>query len=274
MTNQTLKRFINNIDEQKPVNLRQLHKTINRLSLTHRFNPTDIEATATSRANYYLVDSIHPSLLKELRQLIAVESEDRVSGSLQGRSHDHNVNGSLLLIRKGTHHPEVIVFDEQGDYVCQPPLSLSSQAILIENRQLFIHVKKTFDFLYQCCEPFIQMQPSTEIDVIFAAGNEISNRLHHKLLQQYERLYLLFDIDLGGLSIANNLYNLNLNNQKVFLYPNDIAQRFERVVERITSQQMSEVARIGVERPELKAICHLIRQNMKFIEQESYLYAD
>ena len=272
MSVKTLKRFVDSIDNAKPVNLRRLQKTIEQLSLTHRYNPTDIDASRTAKPDYYLIKSVNEDLMSELRRLVAGLDEDRISGALQNRSHDHKVDGSILLIRKSVEYPAVILFDTYGNYqhTCQHTHHPAKQALLIENRQLFIHIERTLTFLYQHCG----LPKDNELDIIFGAGNEISNSLHKKLLSKYDTLYMLFDFDLGGLTIAKNLYNLSMNNSKVFLYPSDIQKRLAGVVEKFGNEELGKVITIGQDCPPLKPICEIIRNHMKFIEQESYLYAD
>lgn len=56
---------------------------IEQLSLTHRYSPTNINASRTAKLGYYLIKSVDEDLMSELRRLTAGVDEDRVSGARQ-----------------------------------------------------------------------------------------------------------------------------------------------------------------------------------------------
>lgn len=111
-----------------------------------------------------------------------------------------------------------------------------------------------------------------ELDIIFAEGNEVSNSLHKSFLESYDTLYLFFDLDLGGLTIAKNLYSLLPNQSISFLVPSDINKRLNSVVEIQQAEYLKDVITIGRECPQLARYSKLIKDSKRILEQESFLY--
>lgn len=144
---------------------------------------------------------------------------------------------------------------------------LAPEALLLENRQLFLDSAKTLAFL-QHHSPFA----SDNFDIIFSAGNEISNTLHRAFLAQYQRLYCCFDFDLGGVSTASNLMRLLPDTPCELLIPDDLDARLANVVERVSTQYVHEVRCLASAEPRLAPIATLISKHHKVLEQESLLH--
>lgn len=192
-------------------------------------------------------------------------------------------------------YPIVVLIDDEGDFYYPPTLIAASQtvsttgdnclkqsvlpvtnntptaaapeALLIENHQLFLHWERTVKFLHDRCE-----FASANYDIIFAAGNEISNSLHQQFLSQYRKLYFCFDIDLGGVTIAKNLIEQLPDTPYQFLMPTDIDARIAQVSRRVTAETVAKVRSLSMGHDGLMPVCHVISQNFKTIEQESFLY--
>ena len=108
-------------------------------------------------------------------------------------------------------------------------------------------------------------------DAIFGMGNEISNELHHKFLNQYNQLLLLPDMDLGGFLIYQNLVALLGQHKIDLLFPNDLADRLDNVVRVAEHNHLLRLKDIAIKHPQLASLINLITTKRKFIEQESYL---
>lgn len=265
---QKLTQFLHAIERQKPINLSKFESLIRGLKLHHYYQPSDI--LGYRKKDKYIVESIHPDLWAELSQLASQLGHDRVSSARQNRSHQHAVNGSLLLVRQGVQHPKVVLIDKTGDF--QGINSLSEYALIIENRELFLRMTETLKFVQTYCSVNSNID-WYHVDMIFGMGNEISNQLHQAFLSGYQKIYLLLDVDLGGLITAKNLYHLLPSIPQLWLQPYDIEQRLQQVVERCDSAKLNEVIKLGQAYPHLQSVCQMIAKHHKFLEQESYLHA-
>ena len=141
-------------------------------------------------------------------------------------------------------------------------------AVVVENRQLFLHDEKFFHFLQSQTDiPLVE-----PIDLLFGIGNELSNSLHTKFLSTYDKIYLCFDMDLGGLRIANNLYKLLPEQFMEFVQPKDIKVRLEKVVQSCAQEDLQQIGELSMVLPDfLKGYAQLIRQTSRTLEQESFL---
>jgi len=265
MSIQQLKSFLQRIDCDKPINLPIFISLLKKLPLFHELLPSDISARKVKGPLYH-VDAINEKLNIELRKLTRDIGWDRVSSARQNRSHNKKVSGSILLIRDRSNHPQVVLFSEDGSF--EAPQQQAEYALLIENRENYLSIDKTITFLKQKMM-FNFDQP---IDVIFAVGNEISNSLHRNFLGNYKKLYLFFDLDLGGLTITRNLNTLLPDIPKKFLLPVDIEARLSKVVEKQTSEMIDSVIEIGSTDTLLTPLAKLIKDYQRILEQESYLY--
>jgi len=158
------------------------------------------------------------------------------------------------------------MIDADGEY--RSPITLSNDALVIENRQNFIDVEQTVQFLEK--HTGFKLKPG--MNIIFAEGNVISNALHKKFLSQYQHIHLCMDVDLGGLTIAKNLMSLLPKTAFSFMVPRDIEQRLARVVLRKEKHYIDAVIQLGVSTPALAPYASLIKNTQKTLEQESYLY--
>lgn len=140
-------------------------------------------------------------------------------------------------------------------------------AVIIENRQLFLNWTQTKAFLETQCQ-----FSSSNYDVIFGSGNDISNSLHREFLSSYRKLYVCSDIDLGGVTITSNLIKLLPDVLIEFVMPDDIEDRLNQVAGFIKPKTVSDIRHICAHHAELDAVCKIITKTHKTLEQESYLY--
>lgn len=260
-----LANYINNIDSGLPIKLNAFYKLLSGLTLAHPLKKSDV-ATTKHKGQSYIVTQINAELMSELRLLVHDYGTSRASAAMHNRSHSVKVNGSFILIRQQLDTPVVVMIDGDGGY-CSP-IPLSSDALVIENRQNFIDVEQTVQFL----EKHTAFKLKQGMNIIFAEGNVISNTLHKKFLSQYQHIHLCMDIDLGGLTIAKNLMSLLPKTVFSFMVPGDIEQRLARVVLRKEKHYIDAVIQLGLSTPALAPYASLIKNTQKTLEQESYLY--
>jgi hypothetical protein len=257
--------FLKKIDDSNPIELNKFYNLIDSYNLPRPRQPNDIEARQI-RGQEYSVSFIHPDLMSTLEKLAAVDNGSRTTASLQNNSHATNVNGSFLIVRQGIHEPSVVMIDQYGEY--KSTVTYSSEALIIENRQNFIDVAKTVSFL----ESHTSFRFTDGLNIIFAEGNEVPNKLHKTYLSRYDKLYLCMDFDLGGLTIANNLMSLLPDMEIIFLVPDDIALRLDTIVERVSNKEIDAVIKLGQANSSLLPYAKLIKDKQKVLEQESYLH--
>lgn len=264
-----LKQNLSKIEQGTAVDLKRFTDLLSHLALSRPFKHADITARKV-KGQLYCVTEIDSDLLVELQHLVATAGDDRISAARQNRSHHHKVNGSLLVVRQGVNHPGVVLFDEDGQY--QYPNKQSRSALLIENRQNFISIVQTIQFLHR--HTALASVGIDELDIIFASGNEVSNRLHKAFFDHYCHLYFCFDLDQGGLTIAKNMISLLPDKTVSFLVPSDIKTRLSAVSQVKPSKYIDEVIGIGLACPELLPYVNLIKEHKRILEQESYLYVE
>lgn len=264
MSIKKIQKSLEDIKNHRPINLLGFKNLLADLNLRNKSMANNIEAKRVG-SQKYIVNHIPYYLWYELEKLANTVNSDRISAAQQNLSHSHNVLGSFIVLRHHNQPLEILEIDVNGDYKINR--IMSSQALLIENRQLFISIQATLDFLYSQTN-----YPKDEsLDIIFAAGNEIANKQHKKFLSQYQHLYCLFDVDLGGLLIAKNLYDLLDHSLITWLMPDNIEQRLQNVVLKCDEGYIEKVLKLGQQQPKLKYIVNLIAQHYKILEQEEYL---
>ncbi|UZE97232.1 hypothetical protein [Alkalimarinus alittae] len=261
-----LARYLQKISSERPIDLGAFYRLLNTIRLDVSFSQDEIRATKV-KGNKYIVTYLPPSLKRCLEQIArGSEAETRSEAAVQNNSHSVKVNGSFLIIRKGVSDPKIIVFDGDGNLT--KDYARADTALLIENRQNFLNISETLEFLADNSN----VDFGLDIDVIFTSGNEVSNSLHSSFLRQYKELFLFLDLDLGGLQIAANIMVLTDNYQHQFIVPDDIEKRLERVQTTASPEHIDKVIEIGVKFDALAPFARLIKKHRKTIEQESFLH--
>lgn len=265
MSMQRLRSYLLKYQNQDKLNLFALIREIKKLRLHHKFEASDIEGLKV-KGDIYYITHFNPVLLKELIQLVENIGGDRNTAARQNLSHNHKVDGSFLLARHIGKHPQVVTIDEAGNY--HSLLNHANVAVVVENRQLFLHDEKFFHFLQSQTDiPLVE-----PIDLLFGMGNELPNSLHTKFLSTYDKIYLCFDLDLGGLKVADNLYRLLPEQSIEFVQPKDIKVRLENVDQPRAPDYLQQVGELSAVLPDfLKGYAQLIRQTNRTLEQESFL---
>lgn len=260
-----LAKYLRSIRDERPIKLIGFYNYIDSLDLTRPRQTDDIEARLVRGADYLIV-SINPELLNQLEDLASTGDKSRIGLSLQNNSHATRVNGSFLLVRKGIGKPHVVMIDNDGSY--DSPCEFYEDVLIIENRQNFLEVARTISFL-ELHSDFLLRQ---DTHVIYGEGNVIANSLHKKYLSQYQTIYLCLDFDLGGLTIADNLMHLMPDQDFVFLVPNDILSRLEKIVRRAPVSDIDAIIKLGAKNSKLLPYAKIMKETQKVLEQESYLH--
>ncbi|MEO9966265.1 MAG: hypothetical protein ABJF11_10780 [Reichenbachiella sp.] len=261
-----VEKYLKKIDEGIAFDYVGFLNLLNSPKLDLNVSNKDFDARKIGRKNYK-VTWIAPWLRSALDKIVSESHTDRNSAANQNQSHSYKVNGSMLLVREGGTHPQVVMFDDNG--MAQPERVWPKHALLMENRQNFISADKSLDFLKQFCSTD-GIEPKDMLTV-FTEGNAISNVLHRDFLAKFDTLFLFLDVDAGGLQIASNLLTLLPNSNVVFLTPNDIKERLERVRTPASAEAIEKVIALGRLYPELSDIAQLIYSTKRELEQESYL---
>ena len=265
-----IKKCLEGFDKGKPINRLVFEDSIKKLHLKHNYNlheSIDYFQPNRQKPKQFIITNIDQSLLAELRAHVENIGTNRQSASLHGKSHSFRVDGSMLTCRKMNSHPFVVLFDNRQGFTS--PQKLGDNILIVENLQLFLHELSTLSFLVRHCQ--FDTKYLQNLDIVWGDGNCITNSLHHRFLEQYHNVFCLFDIDLGGITIAKNLLNSGISKPISFLYPSKIEERLALVPKIQDNKTVQEVLKLCAGEPALKNIANIIKQNQKFIEQEDYL---
>lgn len=265
MFSRQLKNHLDKIKVGEPINIKAFNNLLTELSGFGGFDDDSLHTF--KKGKLHLVTYIDADKLAYLESYSHQSSNDRVSAAMQNRSHSFKVNGSLLLIAKRYQHPSVVVFKD-GSYV--PAWEPTKQAVIIENKELFIHIEQTCKFLIKHCG--ISEVELNTMDIILGAGNEITNSLHTPFLNKYQKIHLCLDFDLGGITIAKTLIDsLSKAIDVSFLVPDDIEGRLKNVIKECNSDYMERVFNTTSMPLVLLPYMGLIIKHRKVLEQEAYL---
>ncbi len=154
-------------------------------------------------------------LLEKLRSL-TIEPSSRIDATLQGDSHKVNTSTSYLLAYHQSTldvHPDTIISCNGETHLRFQP---KKRLVIIENAELFFARETLFS---QMNKAFSLSLSFENTDLIFGAGNQISNKQNYTFINQYESILCFFDYDFGGLKIYKAMRNM-VGNKAKFLEPN------------------------------------------------------
>ncbi|WP_417439893.1 hypothetical protein [Idiomarina abyssalis] len=262
MSIKTLVTNLRLIKAGKPINLAKFKQTLDEVGMD-----SSLLQGMKSHGNKYIVTSIDEGLLHSLNSYENYNGSTRNSAANQNKSHSRRVDGSWVIVRDGKSEFSLVIFDEQGNHEFSS--SQYKYAVIVENRQNFLSFDKTFLFLREKCG--LSQDILSRCLLIFSDGNEISNYLHKKFLNNFEHLYLFLDIDIGGMQIAANLSELLPKSTMTFVMPGDIASRLNNVLNPISKSELNKALELGNRYALLYPVAKIIRATGRIIEQESYL---
>jgi len=191
--------------------------------------------------------------------------ESRTSAAKAGDSHRTKVSGSFLLLRNQQNLQPVAVWFEADTFYC--PVEQSRYALLVENLENYIATEQMVAFLNQCGV----VVDVNQVDVIYASGNQITNRLHRPFLQSYQTIFCLFDVDLGALKMYQALCNMLSDTEICFVYPEDISQRLKESERQMPVDERAELLKYVGHSAALDQLIQHMRETGNKLEQETYL---
>jgi 5S rRNA maturation endonuclease (ribonuclease M5) len=108
-----------------------------------------------------------------------------------------------------------------------------------------------------------------EYNFIFGSGNSITNNHFVDFLNEYDSIFCLFDIDLGGLKFFKTL-SKNINSKLCFYFDEDNEKKLIKYGNKITNKQYLTLIDLYSNIPELEKVINSIKKNKKFVEQEVF----
>lgn len=192
-------------------------------------------------------------------------SDNRVSAALSGNSHRASVGGSYLLLRTLLAPHPVVVWFEAEEVVC--PIETADTVLLVENLENFIALQATIDLLVSWGVDIKRDQ----LDVVFGAGNQVTNQLHMPFLRRYSRVYCLFDLDPGGIRMFCSLLNQLAPGALCFIFPVDLERRLQKSEWHLSTEERTELMRYTGQSPEIDILINQLRDSKRKLEQETYL---
>lgn len=258
--------YLNSISSGQPINFEAFAKELKKHGKGAGYLFDTFSASKIGKSSYQVAVLREDRFAELIREHALSEFAGRIGAAFDGNSHAAAVSSSLLITRSVLHpHPSVVLLSKDG---WEAPNTLQPAALLVENLENFLALKQTVDILADCGVA----EQSENFDVIFSAGNQITNRLNMPFLSQYQRLYCLFDVDLGGLIMYRTLLKgLPDGHRVVFVYPDDIAHRLTASKYSLNQQTRQDLPEfIGLSK-ETNELIGLMRDSRKALEQETYL---
>lgn len=258
--------YLGKIQSRKPVNFDVLIAKLLAAGVA-REDISRIFSAKKLNKNSYLVDVLLSEPFDEL--LMRFRPSDvggRVGAAIDGNSHRVGVSESILIFRSVQHKHPAVAVTESGEWML--PRGLGRVGVVVENLENFLRVDETLPFIAE----ILESTPS-DIELIFGSGNQVTNKLNANVLGQFDELYCLFDVDMGGLRMFASLTALLHEKPPVFLVPHDVEERLAQSKYPLTDQQRQEVIKYQGLSPETDQLIRLMRDSSKVLEQETYLVA-
>jgi hypothetical protein len=147
------------------------------------------------------------------------------------------------------------------------PVKIADTILLVENLENFIALQATIDLLVSWG---IDIKPH-QLDIVFGAGNQITNQLHNSFLRQYRRVYCLFDLDPGGIRMFCSLLSQLSSESLCFVLPVDLESRLQKSELHLSAEERTELLRYTGQAPEIDLLINQLRVSQRKLEQETYL---
>ena len=258
--------YLNSVSAGHPFNFEAFAKELKKHGKGAGYLYETFSASKIGKNTYQVAVLCEDRFAELLREHTPSEATGRIGAALDGNSHTAAVSGSFLITRSVAHpHPSVVLLSKHG---WEAPNTLRPAALLVENLENFLALEQTVDILADCGVS----EQSENIDFIFGAGNQITNRLNMPFLSQYQRLYCLFDADLGGLTMYRTLLQgLPEGLWVVFVYPGDIAHRLSASKYSLNQQARQDLLEFVGLSKETNELIGLMRDSHRALEQETYL---
>ncbi|MBY4675764.1 hypothetical protein [Marinobacterium arenosum] len=264
-TSQTrLSDYLEKVAAGKPVNYSAFEKQLELAGITSR-QRRELFRVELAGPNRHTVEILDQVALKELQSRFSKQAlNDRVSAAAAGNSHRVSVSGACLLLRRESiPHPQVILF-EGREWQC--PVKPAERTLLVENLENFLALERTLAILPDCGWAL-----SEPVDLLYAAGNQITNAILQPFLARYAELNCLFDPDLGGIHMFRTLRQRMPQLPMRFLYPQDIEARLAASNRLLSVHARTDLTNYTGVSPEVDRLIALLRQTNRTLEQETYL---
>lgn len=191
--------------------------------------------------------------------------DGRTGAALDGNSHAAGVSESILIFRSEYHPHPTVAITEQGEWTVPRPLG--PIGVIVENLENFLRFHETIAFIGSIL-PF----ELDEFELIYGSGNQVCNSLNAPVLNRFDAIYCLFDVDVGGMRMFKTLKTLLPEQSIKFLSPADIDGRLTRSKYMLSDENRMELfERYRDLSPETDRLISCMRDTGRTLEQETYL---
>ncbi len=194
---------------------------------------------------------------------------DRVSAAQAGDSHTRSVTGSLLnVFRLDWAEPRTAVSWDGKDWSQRP--DPGTHLLLVENLENFLRPKETLNLVIKQCG---MVDSPDKVTLAFGSGNAASKACHLFYYQHFASVNCLFDLDVGGIQIYENIKALlaPLMMKPRFLIPDNVESRLQSSQWPLSAEDRTKIFNAQVTSPELAPLLKLMHEKRKKLEQETYL---
>lgn len=204
-------------------------------------------------------------LMEELRSL-TIEPSSRIDATLLGDSHKVNTSVSYLLAYHQSSidvHPDTIISSNDEAHLKFQP---KKRLVIVENAELFFAREMLFS---QMNKAFSLSLSFDNTDLVFGAGNQISNKHNYTFINQYDSILCFFDYDFGGLKIYKAMLNM-VGSKVKFLEPSsDNLDEF--FIKKPKTHEQYTKALEAAKNLGLSKLHSLFESKKSFMEQEALL---
>lgn len=262
MHDKRIGKYLQSIEQSKAINYSKF------LSLLPEKLREEVEDKATidfRSKGSVIVEISCEQLLEELHSL-AIAPSSRVDATLLGDSHKVNTSTSYLLAYHQSSvdvHPDTIIGSNDTAHLKFKP---KKRLIIVENAELFFARETLFA---QMNKAFSLSLSFENTDLVFGAGNQISNKHNYTFINQYDSILCFFDYDFGGLKIYKAMRNM-VGSKAKFLEPSsDNLNEF--FIKKPKTQEQYVKALEAANNLGLRKLHSLFESKKSFMEQEALL---
>lgn len=211
MFNKRILKYLEKIERKEPINYSVF------LSLLPEKLCEEVQEKASIKflsKGSVIVDISCNDVIEKLRAL-AIAPDNRISATLLGDSHKVNTSISYLLAYHQSSvdvHPDTIISSNNETRLKFQP---KKRLVIVENAELFFARETLFTQMNKAFSLFLSFDNT---DLVFGAGNQISNKHNYTFINQYDSILCFFDYDFGGLKIYKAMQNM-VGSKAKFLEP-------------------------------------------------------
>lgn len=262
MHDKRIGKYLHSIEQSKAINYSKFLALLPEQLREEVKEKTTIDFLSKSAV---IVDISCEQLLEKLRSL-AIEPSSRIDATLLGDSHKVNTSTSYLLAYHQSSvdvHPDTIISSNDETHLKFQP---QKRLVIVENAELFFARETLFA---QMNKAFSLSLSFDNTDLVFGAGNQISNKHNYTFINQYESILCFFDYDLGGLKIYKAMRNM-VGSKAKFLEPSS-DNLTEFFIKKPKTQEQYTKALETANSLGLSKLHSLFESKKSFMEQEALL---